>query len=50
MGSSHRVNKTPWSGDSRVNIQNDNGKAKHYQVRQVLKAVNRLMEEEHVEK
>jgi len=42
---SHRVYKTPWSGDPRVNIQNDNGKAKVYQVKQVLKALNRLLEE-----
>ena len=41
-GSSHRVYKTPWQGDPRVNIQNDKGKAKAYQVRQVLKAINRL--------
>jgi hypothetical protein len=39
-GSSHHVYKTPWSGDPRVNIQNSKGKA--YQVRQVLKAVDRL--------
>jgi hypothetical protein len=48
--SSHRVYKTPWQGDPRVNIQNDKGKAKAYQVRQVLKAIDRLEEEEHVEK
>ncbi|MCD4721300.1 MAG: toxin HicA [Desulfobacula sp.] len=41
-GSSHRVYKTPWSGDPRVNIQNSIGKAKSYQVRQVLKAIERL--------
>ncbi len=41
-GSSHRVYKTPWQGDPRVNIQNSNGKAKAYQVRQVLKAIDRL--------
>ena len=41
-GSSHRVYKTPWPGDPRVNIQNDGGKAKAYQVRQVLKAIDRL--------
>lgn len=41
-GSSHRVYKTPWQGDPRVNIQNSNGKAKAYQVRQVLKAIERL--------
>ena len=41
-GSSHKVFKTPWQGDPRVNIQNAKGKAKPYQVRQVLKAVDRL--------
>ncbi|MCW5206520.1 toxin HicA [Desulfobulbus sp. F5] len=41
-GSSHTVYKTPWQGDPRVNIQNDKGKAKAYQVKQVLKAVERL--------
>jgi hypothetical protein len=39
---SHRVYKTPWVGDPRVNIQNDKGKAKTYQVRQVLKAIERM--------
>jgi len=29
-GSSHRVYKTPWAGDPRVNIQNAKGKAKPY--------------------
>ena len=41
-GSSHRVYKTPWQGDPRVNIQNAKGKAKPYQVRQVLTAIERL--------
>ena len=41
-GSSHAVYKTPWQGDPRVNIQNDKGKAKAYQVRQVLLAIERL--------
>lgn len=41
-GSSHRIYKTPWLGDPRVNIQNKKGKAKAYQVRQVLKAINKL--------
>jgi len=45
---SHRVYKTPWSGDPRVNIQNNKGKAKTYQVRQILKAIER-MELEHGE-
>lgn len=44
--SSHRVYKTPWQGDPRVNIQNDKGMAKAYQVRQVLKAIERLEAQE----
>lgn len=39
---SHRVYKTPWPGDPRVNIQNNRGKAKAYQVKQVLLAIERL--------
>lgn len=41
---SHLIFKTPWLGDPRVNIQNMRGKAKPYQLRQVEKAVLRLME------
>lgn len=41
-GSSHRVYRTPWPGDPRVNIQEDKGYAKAYQVRQVLKAIDKL--------
>ena len=41
-GSSHRVYRTPWRGDPRVNIQNSKGKAKAYQVKQVLKALDKL--------
>ena len=41
-GTSHRVYRTPWPGDPRVNIQNDKGKAKPYQVRQVVKAIEKL--------
>lgn len=41
-GTSHRIYKTPWLGDPRVNIQSSRGKAKAYQVRQVLAAVERL--------
>lgn len=44
-GSSHRVYRTPWQGDPRVNIQDDKGKAKVYQVRQVLQAIDRLLDE-----
>ena len=40
-GTSHHVFKTPWQGDPRVNLQNDSGKAKAYQVRQLLAAIDR---------
>jgi hypothetical protein len=40
-GGSHAVFRTPWPGDPRVNIQNDHGKAKAYQVRQVLAAIDK---------
>ena len=39
---SHLVYRTPWPGDPRVNIQNAQGMAKAYQVRQVIKAIERL--------
>ena len=42
FGTSHRIYKTPWQGDPRVNIQNAKSKAKPYQVRQVLLAIDRL--------
>ena len=42
--SSHVIFKTPWPGDPRVNIQNDKGKAKAYQVRQVLLAIDKMEE------
>jgi hypothetical protein len=41
-GSSHRVYKTPWHGDPRVNIQNNKGMAKVYQVKQVLLAIEKF--------
>ena len=42
-GTSHKVYKTPWHGDPRVNIQRGkDGNAKAYQVRQVLDAIARL--------
>ncbi len=44
-GTSHRVYKTPWSGDPRVNIQSSKGMAKVYQVRQVLRAIEKLEHE-----
>ena len=42
-GTSHLVFKTPWPGDPRVNIQEGKGgKAKAYQVNQVLAAIDKL--------
>ena len=46
-GSSHRVYKTPWQGDPQVNLQHAKGKAKAYQVKQILKAIERLEYESH---
>ncbi len=43
-GTSHRVYSTPWPGDPRINTQNDKGMAKAYQVRQVIKAIEKLRE------
>ena len=44
-GSSHRVYKMPWQGDPRVNIQDNDGMSKAYQMRQVLKAIKKLKDE-----
>lgn len=41
-GGSHRIYRMPWPGDPRVNIQGRKGMAKPYQVRQVLKAIEKL--------
>ncbi len=42
-GTSHHVYKTPWLGDPRVNIQKGKGgKAKAYQVKQVLAAIAKM--------
>ena len=41
-GTSHAIFKTPWAGDPRINIRDDKGKAKAYQVRQVLLAIDKL--------
>jgi hypothetical protein len=41
-GTSHRVYKMPWGGDPRVNIQRgENGKAKAYQVAQIIRAIDK---------
>jgi hypothetical protein len=42
-GTSHRIYKMPWQGDPRVNIQKEHeGTTNTYQVKQVLKAIDRL--------
>ena len=41
-GSSHFIYKTPWQGGPRINIQNEKGKAKSYQVKQALLAIEKL--------
>lgn len=44
-GTSHHIYKMPWLGDPRVNIQKaKNGKAKVYQIKQVIKAIDKLKE------
>ncbi len=42
---SHLIFETPWPGDPRINIQNQKGMAKPYQVHQVIKAIDRLGKE-----
>ncbi len=43
QGTSHRVYKMPWEGDPRVNIQKGkNGKAKTYQIKQVIAAIDKI--------
>ena len=49
-GTSHRIYKTPWADDPRLNIQEDNGKAKAYQVKQLLAAIKRWEDEHESEK
>ncbi len=41
ISGSHYVFKMPWSGDPRINLQDDDGKAKPYQVRQLLAAIEK---------
>lgn len=42
---SHYIFRTPWIGEPWVNIQEKNGYAKPYQVKQVLDAIGRLENE-----
>jgi hypothetical protein len=45
ISSSHYIFKTPWKGDPRINIQKDGKMAKPYQVKLVLKALEKLENE-----
>lgn len=47
---SHRIHRTPWQGDPRINIQNHKGKAKAYQVKQVVLAIGKLEDDHAFEK
>jgi len=39
---SHHIFKTPWEGDPRINIQKEGKMVKPYQVKLVLKALEKL--------
>jgi len=39
---SHHIFKTPWKGDPRINIQKEGKMAKPYQVKLILKALEKL--------
>jgi predicted RNA binding protein YcfA (HicA-like mRNA interferase family) len=41
---SHHIFKMPWPGDPRINLQKDGKQAKPYQVKQVIKALEKLQE------
>jgi len=42
MKGDHHIFRTPWEGEPRLNIQPMKGKAKPYQVRQVIAALKML--------
>lgn len=42
VSGSHHIFKTKWAGDPRINLQNAKGKAKSYQVEQVIEALQKL--------
>jgi predicted RNA binding protein YcfA (HicA-like mRNA interferase family) len=39
---SHHIFKMPWPGDPRINLQRDGSKVKPYQVRDIVRALERL--------
>ena len=42
ISGSHHIFKMPWQGDPRINIQKDGSMAKEYQVKAVVKAIEKL--------
>jgi hypothetical protein len=44
-GTNHRIYKVNWIYPPLINVQNFKGKAKDYQIRQVLNAIDKLEEE-----
>lgn len=42
VSGSHHIFKTPWKGDPRINIQKEGKMAKPYQVKLVLKVLEKL--------
>lgn len=42
---SHYIFKMPWAGNPRINLQENGGDAKPYQVQQVIRALKRLKEQ-----
>jgi hypothetical protein len=42
---SHHIFKTPWPGNPRLNLQEQGGDAKPYQVRDVIRALKKLREQ-----
>lgn len=45
INGSHHIFKMPWAGDPRINLQKDGKEAKTYQVRDVIRAIDRLLDE-----
>ena len=46
---SHYIFKTPWKGDPIINLQKVDKMAKFYQVKDVKKAIEKMMEEKNEE-
>lgn len=44
QGSHNAIFKMPWEGDPRINLQDKHGKAKPYQVKQAIAAIDRSKE------